>query len=188
MGQTVFIGNEVFKKPTWKAPQIYYSFNKDAECLKKLGDKNIPFIPKLTCTGTNSPFYGMTFMDGVSLTDNLHDLNHEEKDALASDIADSIINIGNNLPKKNGKLAKHADLRPDNILIDPITKKLTAIIDFGLIEYCNEEKLGDTSFWVKWFYSKSDLPEIISNKYKEKITSQKDGDHNKLATRKLTPA
>lgn len=182
MGQTVFIGDEVFKKPIWNAPSLSYCFNKDAEYLKQLKGKEIPYIPELTYVGKNNCFYGTVKIAGEPLTKHLQNLTKEEKDILAGDIADTIINISNKLPKKKGKFAKHADLRPDNILIDPESKKLTGIIDFDLMEYREKEKLGHTSFWVKWFYHKSDLPEIIEQKYNEKTGS----DYRKPKRKALT--
>ena len=41
----------------------------------------------------------------------------------------------------------HWDLKGENILIDPETKRLSGIVDFGNIKYSEKENLTD-GFWV----------------------------------------
>lgn len=168
MAITVIIGREVFKKPKYpNIPILRHKYN-DVSFLNTLKDKGLEFVPKLTYTNSNTGIFGMTKMPGEPLTNYIHKLTQKEKHLLADDIATSIIRTTKKLDKKGKAHARHADLHPGNILIDPESKRLTAIIDFGHIEYRREQNLGNLSLRVKFLYNKSNLPKLINQKYKEK--------------------
>ena len=144
VAHTVFIGNEVFKGPKedWGIP----GFDREYKVLQKLDGKGLP-VPKVTCVGKEFIFFGMTRMPGVPLGKDFCDrLTGEEQRALARDIAGFMIDMALALPARNGEFALHKDLQYHNILIDPDTKRLSAIIDFGKADggdYAPKDSLPD---------------------------------------------
>ncbi|MBU6475338.1 MAG: phosphotransferase [Alphaproteobacteria bacterium] len=139
---TVFIGDEVFKGPQgWLLCGSDHSyFDREHELLSQLEGHGLP-VPKITCVGKEACFYGMTRMPGVMLSDVLALLGDAETRALAHDIVDCVVGIAEALPPKAGMFACHHDLHTNNIMVDPVTKKLTGIIDFGVFGYAPKEAL-----------------------------------------------
>jgi len=157
----VFIGDEVFKAPKLKRDMeasasgdeyetvkkvnrnIIIAFEKEVEALQGLKGSS-RLIPKVTYIGKGTLFFAMSRKPGVtyeSLT-AITPLTTEQKRTLARDLIDFIIHMALALPMENGRYAKHSDLHRRNILLDPKTKKLTAVIDFGRIFYFSRDKLG----------------------------------------------
>jgi hypothetical protein len=144
-GHTIIIGNEVFKGP--RSAERVEKFDDELHNLKDIEGKGLP-VPRVTCVGKKSVFYGMTRMDGVELGHDVEgSLTPAQQRLLARDIADFIINLAEALPPHGKLFAMHWDLKGENILIDPETKRLTGIVDFGNINYSEKENLTD-GFWV----------------------------------------
>ncbi len=145
-GYTIFIGDEVFKGPQgWALNFPGYKdpgkkFDKEHEVLEQLGKHGLP-VPKLTCVGKETYFYGMTRVRGVALSQVVHKMTAEEKCTLSEEIVDFLINMAKAMPAQDGKYAVHRDLHANNILVDPVTKKLTAVIDFGSVKYSTKKDL-----------------------------------------------
>lgn len=165
VGCTVRIGDEIFKTPLVKGEGLFSSFNKDIENLQRLQGAGLSVVPRLTCLGKHFPFYGMTRMPGVPLSDSLPNMTGQEKENLAKDVASFIADVAETLPARSGKYARHADLRPDNIFVDPATKKLTAVIDYGVFEYCAKEDLGRFSLRIKAHYAGSGFCKMMTAAY-----------------------
>ena len=72
-------------------------------------------------------------------------LTPDQRRVIAADIADFIVGMAAALPMRDGCYARHADLHMGNILLDPRTKMLSGIVDFGEIEYRAKSYLGLTS-------------------------------------------
>lgn len=128
-GYTVFIGDEVFKGPN--SPITAQVFDAEPAILQELAGKGLP-VPEVTTTGRKTIFYGMTRLPGIPLESVERKLSTEALKSLAAEVADFMIGMALALPRRNGLLATQGDLREANILIDPDTKKLAGIIDFGL--------------------------------------------------------
>jgi aminoglycoside phosphotransferase (APT) family kinase protein len=136
----LFIGGEVFKGPRRRGD--IFGLYKEARILKKLKGRGLP-VPVITGMGRRSVFYSMTYLPGASLRSVLKNMTPEEKRLLAKDIADFTAGMASALPARGGRYARHADLHPDNILIDPATKRLAGILDFGEIKYHPKQALGE---------------------------------------------
>jgi len=144
-GHTIIIGNEVFKGPA--RAELVEKFDDEPHNLKDLEGKGLP-IPRVTCVGKKAVFYGMTRTEGVELGHDVEgSLTPAQQRLLARDIADFIVNLAEALPPHGKLYAMHWDLKGENILIDPETKRLTGIVDFGNIKYSEKENLTD-GFWV----------------------------------------
>lgn len=63
------------------------------------------------------------------------ELSTEEKQNLAKDLINFVIEMAHALPTQDGKFAMHDDLWNANIIIDPVTKRLAGVIDFGKVAY-----------------------------------------------------
>ena len=131
-GFAIFIGGEVFKMPLSRDTLAY--FDREIETLRKLEGKGLP-VPRVTCVGEKAHFFGMTRMPGVRLTLIAQKMTRDEKLALAEDIAGVIIGLAKAVPPVDGKYFYHDDLNSGNVLVDPQTKRLTAVIDFGSTGY-----------------------------------------------------
>lgn len=129
LGFTVIIGDEVFKGPN--SERTAGNFDVESDILQELMGKGLP-VPEITCVGKKSIFYGMTRMEGVPLRPLEHSMPPEELQRIAEDVADFMIRMALALPRESGLLATQGDLWETNILIDPETKRLSGIIDFGL--------------------------------------------------------
>lgn len=131
---TIFIGDEVFKAP--KCAE--WTPHCDAECkiLQQMEGKGLP-VPKLTYVGKKAFFFGMTRMPGVNLSSfEERQFTREEMHMLAGDIADFVIGMAQAFPlREDGKFMAHEDLHVGNILVNPQTKRLSGIIDFGSVNY-----------------------------------------------------
>lgn len=136
-GHTVIIGDEVFKAP--KAPSGEFRDDFETECRTLAALEGYPFtvaIPRLTTVGKDFLFFGMTKVPGEVLgCDFTLRLSKREQRELAKDIVKFIIEMAHALPPKNGKFATHDDLHYTNIFIDPKTKKLSGVIDFGQLAH-----------------------------------------------------
>lgn len=156
---TLIIGNEVFKgfrlNKSARQAQSEESFEKEKnkrfaafmteiETLRALEGSKLP-VPKVTCVGENALFYGMTLEPGVVLGDVFKSFTPQQRSQLARDIAKFIMEMARALPAKDGNYAKHADLHHHNILVDPQTKRLTAVVDFGRILYLPANRLASTA-------------------------------------------
>ena len=132
---TVILGNEVFKGP--RRPDGEYKDDFDTECtfLKALETSGLP-VPRITALGKDFLFLGMTKMPGVVMP-SVHTsaLSQQEQHLLAQDLINFVIAMAHALPMQGEKFAMHDDLWNANILIDPESKRLTGIIDFGKVAY-----------------------------------------------------
>lgn len=136
-GFSIFIGNEVFKGPR---ANVARWFDNESDMLQLLQGRGLP-VPEVTCVGKESYFYGMTRMPGVTLETELPHMTFGQKQALAEEVSDFMIKMARALPRHDGLYATQGDLREGNILVDPETKKLSAVIDFGLAEFVPKEML-----------------------------------------------
>lgn len=164
---TVFIENEVFKGPLMDN-RAFRFFNKDCECLQMLMGKGLRVVPEITYIGQKANFYGMQRMPGMVLAGVILTLTPEEKQHLAKDIADFIVDVARVLPRKDGKYARHGDLHPGNILIDPHTKRLTGVIDFGYFQYFSKQNLGRFPLRTKIFYAQDNFDSMIEQEYENR--------------------
>ena len=141
---TVFIGDEVFK-----TPKEWYGFNFDEEyaTLQRLEGQGLP-VPEVTCVGKEFVFYGMTRLPGNMLTwDALEEMGHKARMDLAKEIAAFCVKLSEAVSEADARNLEamapkgyahdderyfmHADLAGRNVLYDPVTKKLSGIVDFG---------------------------------------------------------
>ncbi len=134
-GYTVFIGDEVFKGP--RSAGLAKNFEHEPDALQELEGKGLP-VPRVTCRGKDAFFYGMTRLEGVTFESVQKKMTEGELQGLAEEVTDFMIDMARKLPRKNGLYAMQGDLREPNILVDAVTKKLTGIIDFGMV--CNVTK------------------------------------------------
>jgi aminoglycoside phosphotransferase len=130
---TVIIGSEVFK-----GPRLGFAsrFDREHEILKAMEGKGLP-VPKVTYVGKETIFFGMAKLPGVVLEGNR--LMRDQQRLLAKDIVDFCMGMACAAPKRNGKFAMHTDLHAGNILINPKTKRLSGVIDFGVIGYFRKD-------------------------------------------------
>lgn len=138
---TVFIGNEVFKGP--KDSHMLSWFDEEHKFLKKIEGKGL-LVPKVTYVGKEAVFFGMTRMPGVELSMFAFDKDWtlNEQRTLVKEVIDFFVDLAQALPWIDGRLfAVHNDLHEGNILINPKTKKISAVLDFGTISYV------DKDFW-----------------------------------------
>ena len=136
---TVFIGDEVFKGPLDDDWGTYF-FDREHVFLKSLEGHDLP-IPKVTCVGEETYFFGMSRMRGVMLGENFDSwMTPDGRRTLAQDLVAFVMRLANALPMQEGKFAAHRDLHYDNILIDPETKRFSAVIDFGRFGYVDKNE------------------------------------------------
>lgn len=162
------IGNEIFKAP--KLEQDIAAFQQELRTQQDLGNSGIP-LPRVKTVGFDAVFYSMERVPGVTLHQARGTLTPEQKEILARDLADVLIRVAKALPMKYGRYAHHADLHSENIMIDPVTKKLTGILDFGKIDYVTKDSLGaiglgtEMNKLVKAEYErrKSEIPDAPSS-------------------------
>ena len=149
---TVFIGGEFFKAPQdliydEKSGRLIYdaetaiaAFDKEIEFLQQLQGKGLP-VPEITCVGKESVFYGMTSVKGVPLGKDFERIySAEEQRLLARDIISFVVDMANALPQKNSAFITHDDLHCNNIFVDPVTRRLSGVIDFGMVKYCTKDE------------------------------------------------
>ncbi|MBI1214494.1 MAG: protein kinase [Alphaproteobacteria bacterium] len=136
-GHTVIIGEEVFKGPKQRSGACMDDFMTECRTLKALDGKKITAaVPRITSEGRDFLFFGMTRVPGVTMGgDYSTKLSREEQAALAKDIVNFTIEFARAMPPQGGKFAVHDDLYYNNILIDPETKRLAGVIDFGIVAY-----------------------------------------------------
>ena len=137
---TVFIGDEVFQAPTQSISVERHSFDRGYEMMQSLEGSGLP-VPKVTYVGQETDFYGMTRIPGVVLKDVLDTFTYEDKVQLGKDIAKFIVDLAEALPARDGNFVHHFDLNGGNILVDPETKKLTGVVDFGGVSYAEKSRL-----------------------------------------------
>lgn len=132
---TIIIGEEVFKGPKYASGEHLDDFNTECKYLKLLEGSGLP-IPKITTIGKDFLFFGMTKTPGIEMPSVFSpDLTKGEKEALAKDLINFVIEMAHALPMQDGKFAMHDDLWNANIIIDPVTKRLAGVIDFGKVAY-----------------------------------------------------
>jgi hypothetical protein len=136
----IFIGDEVFKAP--RPHQDMEAFRQEMATQKALAKAGLP-VAAVGYTGKQTLFYGMQRLPGVTLYDVRAEITPEQKQVLAQGLADFTIRMAQTLPMKYGRYAQPADLHSLNVLVDPVTKKLTGVIDFANIQYLSPEYLGD---------------------------------------------
>jgi len=174
--QSVIIGDEIFKRPS--SPLKGLLFEEERNVLEQLEGKGLP-VPKVTYVGKETVFFGMTVMPGVPLEKGFCDrLTPEEQCSLAKEIVNFIIGFASVLPVKNNEFAVHADLKCENILIDPLSKKLCGVIDFGRISYkpardLLDNYLGGNSYFKaacaeEFELKKAELPDVEKGVFKAK--------------------
>lgn len=132
----IFIGDEVFKAPRWISQGDVAFFSREPEVLKQLEGRGLP-IPRVTCIGRDAPFFGMTRMEGITIPKDFYrTFSPQELRCLARDLAAFAADMASALPvNEKGMVVAHQDLQTCNVLIDPETKKLMAVIDFGITGY-----------------------------------------------------
>ena len=62
-------------------------------------------------------------------------MSRDEQKRLAEDLISFVIDMAYALPAQGDKFAMHDDLWNANIMIDPQTKRLSGVIDFGKVAY-----------------------------------------------------
>ena len=149
-GKTVFIGNEVFKAPS---PEHLSSFEREVCVLVYMQDRTSAPIPSITCVGRETNFFGMQRMSGVKLTSELAaSLEPNETLHLASDLAQFMLDMNRGFSPDDAisfgfptidhyalrtdrqvVAVCHSDLNSNNLLFDLDTRRLSGIIDFGLV-------------------------------------------------------
>ena len=162
---TLFLGDEAFKAP--KRSLAIADFNVEPETLRRFERTGLP-VPRVVYIGEDSVFYSMTRLPGVSLKSILETLTPEEEQIIARDITGFIIDMARAMPVRDGKFMAHGDLHAGNILVDPETKRLTGVIDFGLIAYfpkgmlmdCMREPALNKLVTDEYRRRKSELPDI----------------------------
>ncbi len=149
---TLVFENEVFKAPRrpWhirNMKKYVREFDREADVLQALEGKGLP-VPRVTCRGRHAVFYGMTRIKGAPLESLYDKLSQDELQTLAGQVADFVVAMARKLPRsKDGLYAMQGDLKEANILINPKTKKLTGIVDFGLTCYVTKDDL--TARWTR---------------------------------------
>lgn len=136
-GHVVIIGDEVFKGPVKTSGESMDDYNTENETLRALeGRKISTAIPRITTEGRDFIFFGMTRVPGETMGyDYDSRLTKDEQSQLAKDLVNFVIELAQALPQKEGKFATHDDLYYNNIMIDPATKRLSGVIDFGIVKY-----------------------------------------------------
>ncbi len=138
MSNVIIIGDYVFKGPTNAGTVVYY--DQDFQVLQHIAGKGLP-SPEVTHIGEKSMFFGMKRIKGVPLY-SLPALKPEEEQDLAKSIADFVVRLARAVPPRNGQYLQNPDINGGNILINPETKRLEGIIDFGDAYYGPLSKLG----------------------------------------------
>lgn len=157
---TVIIGDEVFKGP--KQEEIFLrDFDKEPVLLKSLAGKGLP-VPDVTCEGQDPSFYGMTRMPGVCVEDELERMTDGERQQIARDVVGFVIDLAKAAPAEDGMVLTHGDLHGKNILIDPETKRLTGIIDFGQMARMTRDAWRPSSTFSP------DFQQMLSDAYAER--------------------
>lgn len=132
-GHVVIIGNEVFKGPQRLKGEPRNDFETECKYLREMEGKGLP-VPTITTVGKDFIFIGMTKAPGVLMGGGFeHDLTTEQQEQLAKDLIGFVISMAHALPTQGGKYAMHDDLWYNNIFIDPETKRLSGVIDFGKV-------------------------------------------------------
>lgn len=156
LGHALIIGDEVFKGP--RRADLRASFSEEPDVLQALAGAGLP-IPRVTYRAREGVFYAMTRVPGVALAAIYDEMSTDERNRLAEDLADFVIRMAGALPGKSGKYAVHGDLTRDNILIDPATRRLSGIIDFGCVLHLPRNNL------CEMFSVAEDLSQRISRAY-----------------------
>lgn len=136
-GHVVIIGDEVFKAPRQASGESMDDYDTEFATLKALEGAGITAaIPRITTEGKDYLLFGMTRVPGVTMgSDYDSRLTRDEQRQLAKDLVNFVVEMAHALPEKNGRFAMHDDLYYSNILIDPETKRLAGVIDFGIVKY-----------------------------------------------------
>lgn len=132
---TVIIGDEVFKGP--RRPDGEYRDDFETECkyLQVLEKSGLP-VPRVTAVGKDFLFVGMTKVPGVEMPSVFSSgLHQTQQQQLAKDLVNFVVEMAQALPPRDGRFLMHDDLWNANILIDPDTKRLSGVIDFGKVAY-----------------------------------------------------
>ncbi len=134
-GYVAINGDEVFKAPRALKGECRDDFETECEVMQQLADSGLP-IPKITTLGKNFLFFSMTRTPGETMGYDFEStMTETEERQLAKDLIDFVVKMAHALPMKNGKFAIHDDLWQSNIFIDPETKRLSGVIDFGKVKY-----------------------------------------------------
>lgn len=136
-GHTVIIGDEVFKGPQRSSGECRDDFDTECRTLKDLEGKELSVaVPRITTEGKDYLFFGMTRVPGETLNhDYQSTMTKEEQQQLAKDLINFVIEFAHAMPTKGNKFAMHGDLWHANIFINPETKRLSGVIDFGIVKY-----------------------------------------------------
>lgn len=136
-GHVVIIGDEVFKGPNRPTGESMDDYNTELATLQALAGSGITAaIPQITTEGKDFVLFGMSRVPGETMGyDYRTKLTTDEQKQLAKDLINFVVEMAHALPEKDGKFAMHADLYYNNIMIDPETKRLSGVIDFGIVKY-----------------------------------------------------
>ncbi|TAL39137.1 MAG: hypothetical protein EPN97_02965 [Alphaproteobacteria bacterium] len=136
-GSVAIIGDEVFKGPQQPRGECLEDYETECDVLRQLEGKALPAeIPHITTVSRDYLFFGMNKVQGVQMGSDFESaLTKHQQRVLAKDVIDFVVALAHALPMKDGKFAVHDDLYYNHILIDPETKRLKGVIDFGLVKY-----------------------------------------------------
>jgi len=157
----LMIGRELFKSA--------YA-DQEVKTLQQLEGSGLS-VPKVTCIGQHSRFFGMTRVPGVPLWPVPRKLEHSasKTEQLGKEIADFIIDLAKILPQKEGRFATHDDLNRSNVRINPKTLTLGGIIDFERMVYLDKEDLP----YVRFSLSVPKLSDAINKAFAQRKSELK---------------
>lgn len=137
-GNVLFIGNEVFKGASH---EIHVNgMDKEIETLQVLGKTSLP-VPRLTCVGKNTAFFGMTKLPGEPLKKHVDKLALRHWQGLGKALSNFVFGFARAFPakwcadRKETLYACHGDISLNNTLVDPVTLRLSGIVDLGIVSY-----------------------------------------------------
>ena len=151
-GHVIFLGGEVFKGPQSLRSKTYAEvisgIDEEIAVLQLLRGRGLP-VPEITCVGRESVFFGMTRLPGQTLGGDFERMYSDaEKRLLAQDIIGFVVDMANAAPLRDGAFLSHDDLSCRNILVDPRTRRLSGVIDFGMVRYCTTDMKDHKKGWI----------------------------------------
>ena len=169
---------EIFKGPR-VADNAFNRFFGEADWLEKLGGRGLP-VPKVTCRGKESLFFGMEYLTDPLLDSVLDEMTQEQLQVLATDVVNFLIGMANSAPRDN-LFPHHRDLHERNVLVDKHTKRLVAVLDFGVyvdggkgVEYVPKVALAQTGLGKDRTLPGSPEKNALMQMIREKYALRKD--------------